>query len=395
MSERLRRVARTAIRAYLTILAGAAGLAARVSQRRPSVTPQRILVIRLDLLGDVLYSLSALSALRERYPEAQVDMLVLPYTAPLARASRVADRVIELDTNRIRSIRGLIDINVWREYIAVWRSLRSRRYDVAISVAGRTASLVAVLSDARRRIGYANEAYPYTLTDPVPGGRFERRMPEVGYVMRLLEPLGIRATPSTPVLQIGDHARSTVAGLLELSGIMPDARVVVVHAGSVNGSAKRWPVDRWAAFSKAVHEIAGARIVLTGSGGDRELAEAVVRLVGDAVVSLCGRTTVDELLALLERADLVASGDSGPLHLAAALGRPVIGIYGPTDPRIHGPAFSVAAVSIHRYDLPCSPCYSLAATAECPLGDPICMRLVSVESVVAAAVDILSVESRR
>ncbi|HZS94829.1 MAG TPA: hypothetical protein VFA78_08535, partial [Chloroflexota bacterium] len=224
MIRRLRRVARTTIRAYLTLLAASAGLAAKASQSHRREAPRRILVIRLDLLGDVLYSLSTVLGLREVYPEAEIDMLVLPYAASVARASSAPDRVIEFDSNRIRSVRGLLDAGTWREYFAAWRSVRSRRYDVVISLTGRTASLIAVLSGARRRLGYAAEAYPFTLTDAVPGGRFVWRMPEAEYVMRLLEPLGIRTKPSISALNVGEPARSTVAGLLEPTGINPDDR---------------------------------------------------------------------------------------------------------------------------------------------------------------------------
>ena len=385
-----RQIVRTAIRAYLRILAAAAGLAA--PGRTSGSTPRRILVIRLDLLGDVLYSLAAPAALRHRYPDAEIDMVVLPYTAPFVKASGFDGQILTLDSNRIRTVSGLMDPRTWRDYIRLWRRMRARRYDVAVSLAGTTASLVAVLSGARRRIGYADEAYPFVLTDAVAGGRFDRRVKEVDYVMRLLEPLDITAPASLPAFLPSDRAAGTVTTKLAAAGVTSDAPLLVIHAGAVNGGAKRWPAEKWAALARDVRERAGANVVLTGGAADREIASEVVERSGGAAISLAGQTSLDELAELLRRADVVAGGDSGPLHLAAALNRPVVGIFGPTDPAVHGPALPAAPVRIYRKDLPCSPCYSLAATAECPLGDPICMRLVPAREVAAGTIALLRSE---
>jgi ADP-heptose:LPS heptosyltransferase len=126
-------------------------------------------------------------------------------------------------------------------------------------------------------------------------------------------------------------------------------------------------------------------VVLVGGPADRSIASEVLAGASTPIVSLVGETSVEQLAAVLSRANLVLSSDSGPLHLAVALDRPVVGVYGPTDPRIHGPYVPHAPATVLRRDLVCSPCYSMAAAAECPLGDPICMRLVSVAGMVRAA----------
>jgi lipopolysaccharide heptosyltransferase II len=165
--------------------------------------------------------------------------------------------------------------------------------------------------------------------------------------------------------------------------------VVVVHAGSINGTAKRWPPRYWAAFSDAVQRRTDARVVLVGAGSDEAIARRVRESAESPLISLVGCTSVEELVAVLARADLVATGDSGPLHIAVALGRPLVAVYGPTDPRIHGPFNPKGPVALHRKDLACSPCYTMANAAECPLGDPICMRLVSVDEMVGSAIRLL------
>jgi ADP-heptose:LPS heptosyltransferase len=131
------------------------------------------------------------------------------------------------------------------------------------------------------------------------------------------------------------------------------------------------------------------QIALIGSAADAPLVEEVRRRTRTPVISLAGKTDIEALIGVIAHADLVASGDSGPLHLAAAAGRPVLSVYGPTDPRIHGPYRPVAPVRLLRSDIVCSPCYSMAATAECPLGDPVCMKLVRPEPMVRAALALL------
>lgn len=351
---------------------------------------RRILVIRLDLLGDVLFTMPAVEGLRARYPVAHISLLTLPYTTALARMNGAVDEVIPLDSNRIRSVRGLFDGGAWLEYVRVFRRIRRARYDLCISACGRTASFCAFLSGARISIGYAGESYSNMLTDPVPGGRYRRRIPDADYVRRLVSYVDADGTPDHLQLEVPENARRAACCLLAGIGIDPSDRLVLIHAGSVNGSAKRWPARNWSRFAIEIQARTGARVLLTGAASDEPIARQVLAHAPDAL-SLVGKTSIEELAALIQRAEVMVSGDSGPLHMAVALGTPVVAAYGPTDPAVHGPYHPRAAVRLHRRaDLPCSPCYTMAATAECPLGEPICMRLVTVQSMVASAIDLLT-----
>lgn len=369
---------------------------------------RQILVIRLDLLGDVLLSMPAVEALRTTYPAAQITMVTLPYTAPLARLYDSVDEVIAVDTNRIRNLRGLLAPSTWRDYWQAWRRLRRHNFDLCLSLSGQMASLWAFLSGARRTFGYLEEAYPFLLTDPIPGGRHGKRQHEVEYAWRLARAAGATARPSRLSLPVPPAAVERVERLLQGLGIEPDRRLVLVHAGSINGSAKRWPAGSWGQFiselrrgEAALQSQAALRppggggdvtVALIGAASDERIAQEVQCAAAAPppqgrrlLVSLVGRTDIEELIALIARADLVATGDSGPLHLAVALRRPVVAVYGPTDPAVYGPYRPLAAVQVHRRDLPCSPCYTMATSAECPLGDPICMRLVRPAEMVESA----------
>ncbi|GAC1628937.1 MAG: lipopolysaccharide heptosyltransferase II [Chloroflexota bacterium] len=353
-----------------------------------------ILIIRIDLLGDIVFSMPAVVLLRHTFPHAHITMLTLPYTAPLARMYDCVDDVIAIDTNLIRSPRTLFSPRTWRSYLDAVRQVRETRFDLAISLNGRMASLCAWLAAARVTVGYADEAYPNLLSHPVAGGRYSRRMHEVEYARELALAVGafsrqVDVRPAVPA-----HARDNVHAVLADRGIQPDDIVVAVHLGAGNGSAKRWPVAYWARFCDEVHAQLHARPVLIGGAGDSNLASELFRRARAPVTTLVGHTGLEELTALLERADMVVSGDSGPLHVAAALGTPTVAIFGPTDPLVYGPAHGRGSAIALRHDLPCSPCYNATATAECPLGDPICMRLVTVERVLDAVRHLLSQPTR-
>jgi len=360
------------------------------SRGSADVKVRRILVIRLDLLGDVLFTMPAVEGLRARYPTAHIALLTLPYTAALARMNSAVDEVIELDSNRIRSVRVLFERATWLEYARVWVRVRRARYDLCVSASGRTASFCAFLSGSRTSIGYAGESYPNMLTDRVTGGRYRERIPDAEYVLRLVGYADVDEAPDHLHLDVPKKAEKSASRLLAGIGVGPSDRLVLIHAGAVNGSAKRWPARNWSRFAIEVQTRTGARVLLTGAASDQPIARQVLTHAPGAL-SLVGKTSVEELAALVQRADVVASGDSGPLHLAVALGTSIVAAYGPTDPAVHGPYNPRAAVRLHRRaDLPCSPCYSMAATAECPLGEPICMSLITVGSMVASTIELLT-----
>ncbi len=263
--------------------------------------------------------------------------------------------------------------------------LRACRYDLSVSIAGDWASVLAWLSGARRRVGYEREAYPGLLTDPVPGGRYGVRQHEVEYVKQLARVAGGRvADDVAPALHATPEGERRALQLLAQCGVTDlGGPLVALHAGARNGLAKRWPTVSWAQLATDLVERLGARVVLVGAGGDLAIAAELQRLAQGRVIDLTGQTTLADLVALLALCDLVISGDSGPLHIACAVGTPVVGIYGPTDPLISGPLGTDALVV--RQPIWCAPCYDARATADCRFRNPVCMKALPHTAVVAAA----------
>jgi len=351
--------------------------------------PSRIRLIRVDLLGDVVMSLVGARLIKHRFPKAHLSMVTLPQTAPVARMSPDVDQVIEIDTNRIRSVRAWLRRETYVDLSRAWHDLRRERLDITYSLYGRTASLLSFLGRSRALVGYADEAYPQLLSRAVRHGRWSlrRRQPDTEFTRRLVAEDGeLSIEDHAPSLTVTPEARARASGLLGRIGI-GNSVFAVFHPGSSYGDAKRWPAQHFAELAVRL-EADGIKTVLVGSRAEQSLAAQIENT--SPARSLAGHTDIEELAALLSRASVVVSGDSGPLHLATALGIPAVAVYGPTDPSINGPiAWKGQAVTVLRRDLACSPCYSVRVRAGCPLRDPICMRLVSPDEVYSAARAIL------
>ncbi|GER82176.1 heptosyltransferase II [Thermogemmatispora aurantia] len=380
---------------------------ARLARRHEPLDPQRfrprrILVIRLDLIGDLVLSLTLVHALKRTYPEAEIDLLAMPSTAPIAGADPDLAQIITYDPNIWRRPQALVRGRNWREAAALLSRLRTRHYDLAVSVFGPWAALLSLLSGARRRVGFAGEGYAGFMTDPVPGRHWQPgdRRHEVDYCLELARAAGVSLQPEDrfPRLHVDPEARLEVERLLKRLDPAIDlddeqehvagsrARpLVVCHVASHNGYAKRWPIPYWARLLTGLAREAQAHLVLTGARGDLPLILAILqRLEGStSVLNLAGQTNLPQLAALMQMADLVISGDSGPMHIAAATGTPLIAIHGPTDPALSGPVSPQA--TIVRSGIWCSPCYDARSPADCRFHTVQCMKEVSPEQVLTLA----------
>jgi len=251
-----------------------------------------------------------------------------------------------------------------------------------VSVYANWAAILAVLSGARRRVGYGPEGYPGFMTDSVPGGipgRWRHWAPldnkhEVDYCLALAQAAGATLTPADriPHLYVDEKTREEVDQLLLHAGLQPHKPLIVCHINSNNGQSKRWPIPYWATLIDRLIHQEGAQVVLTGAPGDMPQIDQVTSRMHERAINLAGKTSLTQLAALLQRADLLISGDSGPLHMGVACGTPIIGIYGPTNPSLGGPVSPDATVL--RSGIWCSPCYNARDTADCPFYTTQCMK---------------------
>jgi len=373
----------------MSIIGGLLWLSRR-GQKYPPLTPQtfhprRILVIRLDLIGDLVLSLTVVRALKRTYPEAEIDLLAIPASAKVATFDPNLTEIITYDPNIWRRPRALLQPKNWRDALQLRRKLHARRYDLAVSVYANWAATLAVLSGAQRRVGYRREGFPGFMTDNVPGGipgRWRHWSPldnkhEVDYCLALAKVVGATITPADriPHLYVNEKTRQETEQLLQQAGVQPGKPLIVCHINSNNGQSKRWPIPYWATLIDRLIREKDAQVVLTGAPSDLPQIESVIRRMQERPINLAAKTSLTQLAALLQRADLLISGDSGPLHMGVACGTPIIGIYGPTNPSLGGPVSPEATVL--RSTIWCSPCYNAKATADCRFYTTQCMKNIT------------------
>lgn len=338
----------------------------------------KILLVRLSALGDIASALPALGALRRGLPGAEVHWLVEDRGAALVRMVPGIDRVHVYERRRLVDGLRRFSLPALLEFVGFVRAMRRERFDAALDFQGNLKSGALVrLSGARRRIGFARER-----SREWSGPLLNERVPIAAALVHrvetqaaLLAALGVDPAPSpvAPEPPAADRA-SVEARLAEIAGAGP---LVVLHPGTSEfGAFKRWPPERFGAVARRLAEGRGARCLVTFGPEERGLAEAVVRASGGAA-RLFESQGLGELAALLARSDLVLGGDTGPVHLASALGRPVVALYGPKDPAVYGP-YGPGAEAV-RSGVDCSPC----ALRRCD--DPQCMLRIAEGPVMEAA----------
>jgi heptosyltransferase I len=295
---------------------------------------ERYLVVRLTALGDILHTVPAVAALRAAHADARIDWVVERKWAPVLEGSPAIDNVIPFDRR-----------SVWAAVECVQR-LRENQYTCAIDFQGLyKSSLLAGFSGAGRRIGFDRA---WAREDGAAMFYTERVIPAGRHVAELNYSLAERAGASRPAnpeypLRVPAGGAASVRARLHDLGISGDY-VVVGPGGSWR--AKCWPAERYGQFCSEIGKRFEMSVVVIQGPGEKSLAEETARAAAPARPAILA-TTIEELMGLLAHARCVVAADSGPLHLAAALGTQVIGLYGPTDPARNGP-FVPGAVIVHK-----------------------------------------------
>lgn len=340
---------------------------------------ERFLLVRLGALGDIVHAIPVAAALRKAFPTARIDWLVSAKHRELLDLVPVIDRRLVINDRRgAGAARGEGGASPWQAIL----DLRRARYDVAIDLQGLMKSaLLARASGARRVVGFAPSYLRERLArlfythvyDPGSHGVFDPRETRhvVAINLGLLEPLGVSAeTAEFPI----ERVESPVAkNLRERAG----GRYALLNPGAAWPN-KRWPPSRLGAIAAGLRERHGLMSVVLWGPGEEALAEEVVTTSQGAAV-LSPKTTIADLVALARGAAVMVSGDTGPTHIAAAVGTPLVGLYGPTRPRRNGP-WAPADITISR-DTICQ-CHHLR---RCRL-ETMCMMDIQVGEV-ASAID--------
>ena len=320
----------------------------------------RTLVISPNWIGDAVMAQPLLRQLKAISPGRAIDVLAPPSVAPVWRAMAEVDSVLETPFRH-----GALQLRERWKYAQV---LRARGYaDAYVLPNTLKYALIPWLAGIALRVGYKGEQR-YGLINRMHHDDVPPR-PMVAFYAALAQAprAALQADTGPPRLQASG---AQVAAALGRAGIAPDRPLLVFAPGAEFGAAKRWPARHFAALARTAFEAdPRLQLALLGSPKDKQACDDIIAIAGPgALFNLAGATSLDEAIALLARADAVVANDSGLMHIASALNRPVIALYGPTDPDHAPPLSDVAAALSLR--LACAPCRQ----RECPLGHHHCME---------------------
>ncbi|NOS99609.1 MAG: lipopolysaccharide heptosyltransferase II [Phycisphaerales bacterium] len=337
---------------------------------------QNILLIKPSSLGDIIHALPVLHGLRIRYPDAVISWLVAAPFAPLIADHPQLNHIINFDRARFgRMTRSAAAASA---FIAFIRDLRDRQFDLVIDLQGLFRSgFLAWITGAEVRIGFAaaRECAPLFYTHRV-AGTDQRVAHAADRNWTIARALDIGDMPMHFDLAVTDAERHRAADILTSVNIDPTAPFVALLPGA-RWETKRWSPDRLTAVIDQLWRDHSVPSVLVGAPDERDLCDSVASSTHIATPNLAGRTNLRDLVAILDRAAAVLTHDSGPMHIAAALNRPLVAILGPTNRHRTGPYGRAA--SVVQADLPCVPCY-LKKLSQCPY-DHKCMTSVDAADV--------------
>ena len=357
----------------------------------------RILVRANNWIGDVVMISPAIRALRETFAHAEIAILARPWVCDALAANPYFDRLIPYEVpGRHSGLAGRLRLAL---------ELRRRRFDLAVLFQKAfDAAFLAAAAGIPVRVGHETDRRGFLLTDRVPVGPWSAWRHHVDFFLEVAVACGCKPASCRPFFILADEDRSwaeaflhEAAGQLERGGItrIPGARrqpehLVAIHAGGSKGP-RAWPAGRFAELAARLFELKGLVPLVVGDAGDLPAGTEIVRAVPRALLA-AGRTSVRQMGALIERCRLFVGSDSGPMHIAAALGVPTVGIFGPGMPEKTAPREAPGGFEAVSLRYPCSPCRQ-DFFHECdpaPSGKPYCLEEITVDRVASASLRLLS-----
>jgi heptosyltransferase-2 len=331
---------------------------------------KRVVVRGTNWVGDSVMTVPALRALRRVLPEAHITLVIRPGAKGIFSETDFIDDVLVYDRNGPLSVLGQV------------REWKRRQFDLAVLFQNAfEAALIPFLAGVPLRLGYATESRQPLLTHPLALPDWRSSKHEVFYYLYLVTALeqmlfgrsDVCESEPDASIRISESRKAAAVELLRAYGVGAAEPVVAICPGSINSRAKRWPAERFAALADRLIE-SQRKVLLIGSKDEIDVSDDVVRQMRNRPVMLTGKTSLDQIIAVLDRADLIVTNDTGPAHIGAALGRPTIVIFGPTNPLTTRPFAPEANVLREPPD--CAPCM----LRDCPI-DHRCMTAITVDVV--------------
>ncbi|MFH1336114.1 MAG: glycosyltransferase family 9 protein [Candidatus Zixiibacteriota bacterium] len=332
---------------------------------------ERFLVVRTDRIGDLVLSTPVPEAIKSHYPESHITMMVSPYAVDVIRGNPNIDEVIVDDTgNQNKGIKG---------FFVLLKEIRRRKFDIAILLKPTLRLAVLLfLAGVKHRIGTGFRFYQILFNQKVYMHRKVNLKHEVEYNLEMLRPLGIISQRIMPQIYVAPQEKEFVRNIFDEFKITPEDTVVAIHPGSGNSSLNL-PAKRFAEVADALVEKMNAKIVFTGSDKERQLIDFIKSKMRYPSIDLTGRTTIPQLVAVLQNCDVLISNSTGPMHLAAVSGTPTVAIFCPVFSA--GPIRWGPYGEGHQVILPPVPVCFECKPKSCPHYD--CMEKIKADQIIS------------
>jgi heptosyltransferase-2 len=339
---------------------------------------KRILIVRTDRVGDVILSTPVIKALRDAYPASYIAMMVRPYTKVIVEGNPYLDEIISYDKQgKEKSWFGSLKFAI---------ELKKKKFDLAVVLnPSNRSNLIPFMAGIPKRVGY-NRKLGFLLTDKIEDTKRLGQKHEIEYNLDLVRHLGLEPKDKSMFMPISEDSEQWVEGILRKEEIKPEDKLVVFNPGASDNS-KIWPPERYAAVADKLAE-KGCKIVVLGGQSDTKIGQEVISYMHSPVINMVGNNNISQAASLLKRSSLFISTDTGPMHIAASVGVPIVAIFGRSQPglsaRRWGP-HNKNSVVLHK-DVGCDDCLAHNCTK-----DFRCLKAITAEDVVRAAETVLGV----
>jgi len=318
----------------------------------------------------------AVRAIRKNFPDAEISILAKPWVAPVFESSPYIDNILIYDdAGKHKGLLGKLRLA---------RELKEYHFDAAILLQNAIeAAIITFFAGIPCRIGYNTDARGLLLTHSVPCSPQIKKIHQTGYYLDILHGVGLKTDGLNLDLVVAEKHQERAVEILSQYGISRKDRLVGINPSATFGPAKQWFPQRYAELADRIKEVFGARIIIFGGPGDRELGCEISQMMRHQPIDLSGKTDLQEAIALINMCNLFITNDSGLMHVAIALDVPLIAIFGSTNPITTGPKGLNSRIV--RVPVECSPCLK----PECPKGHLKCMNQIDVDMVFDVVKEIL------
>ncbi len=334
---------------------------------------KRILICRTDRIGDVLLSTPVIEALRKNFPRSYIAVMVRPYARDIVLGNPYLDEVIIYDKYGAQH-------SLWKSIVFAW-GLRRKRFDLALILhPTNRMHLVSALAGIKKRVGF-DRNLSFLLTDKIEHRKQEGKKHELQYSLDVLRSLGLKPQGTDLFMPIQKKSEMYVEEFLATQGLESGEKMVALHPGA-SCPSKIWPVERYASVADKLVEQFKVKIIVVSGPDDVDIGRGLLQLLHYPCIDACGKTTVSQLASLLRRCCLFISNDSGPVHIASAVGVPVVAIFGRRQPGLSPCRWGPTGrndVFLHK-EVGCVECLA----HNCQKGFA-CLKAISVEEVLSAA----------